>query len=51
MLRKQISFLSIREFLAGEGKTRKLKDWEVEMLWMAFRGENARWWEMAGEIN
>ena len=24
MLRKQISFLSIREFLAGEGKTRKL---------------------------
>ena len=34
-----------------QGKTRKLKDWEVEMLWMSFRGENTKWWEMAGEIS
>ena len=21
------------------------------MLWMSFRGENTKWWEMAGEIS
>ena len=32
------------------GKTRKWKDWAMKMQWMAFRGENARWWEMESEI-